>query len=548
MKGLKLSLPKLKLSLPKWKKPGPIKNKWLIPGIIGAVLLVLLLAAILVSNSILTIPTVYSGVYIDGVPMGGKTQDEVMTSLKDRYQPLMSRMSFTLFDDAYEKTFTLTELGITLDMEGMQKKAFEAGRTGPFTSRLMEISRLRKYPLTIPLEFRYDQDKLDTILEDINRLCSKEVTVPKVVIEGDTVVLQTGLSGLQVDKDALRSKMIGSLHLFQSEYIHIPTQEIKPPPIDVEAVYQAILQDPADAVLIKTKEGKAQIQPHVNGRTIDKVKLKEIIDNVQAREHQVLEEIQLPVVLIPPKVKTTDLSSLLYRDTLAYYATAFSTHNENTRNRGVNIRLAAAAIDGTVLFPGEEFSFNDVVGPRTPEKGYVIAHIYSDGEVRDGYGGGICQVSTTLYDAVLLANLAVTERHNHVFTVSYVPLGLDAAVSYGYADLKFKNNTNYPLCINARVSENNTLAFSILGTNLYPDVSVKLIPKILSTQKVTTVYVDDPNMAPGSSVVLENGMDGATVETYIKIYSGKTVINEYLLHKSTYQMLPRKIKRGLQGH
>src|SRR5690606_37286827 len=112
-----------------------------------------------------------------------------------------------------------------------------------------------------------------------------------------------------------------------------------------------------------------------------------------------------------------------------------------------------------------------------------------EGQVRDGYGGGVCQVSTTLYDAALLANLKITERHNHMFTVGYVPLGMDAAVSYGYADLKFINSTDYPIRIEAGVSDSNVLTFSIVGTNLYPDVKVRVVSRVVSVTKVVTEYI-----------------------------------------------------------
>jgi vancomycin resistance protein YoaR len=546
--GGNMQLKGLNLHLEKFINFKFLRNKRVILILVGIIVLALALTAVFLTNSILASPRIYSGVYIDGTSVGGMNRDEVKSYLADRYQKILDRIELTLFNDRLETTYTLKDLGVSMDVEGMLETAYNAGRNGSFVSRLVEITRLKKYPLTIPLTFKYDNDRLETVLQNISRKSAKELSVPKIILEGDKVFLQTGVSGWDVDVDALREKILIAVKQLQSDYIHIPEKEIKPPKIDLETTFQAINRDPADATVVKSQEGKAQIQPHVNGRRIDKAKLKGVIDSIESRVYQGLEEIELPVEVIPPKVTTEQLTSLLYRDALASYSTVFSAGTVNARNRGINIRLAAEAIDGTELFPGEEFSFNDIVGPRTKEKGYAIAHIYSGGEIRDGYGGGICQVSTTLYDAVLLANLNVTERHNHIFTVSYVPLGLDAAVSYGYADLKFQNNTNYPIRINAKVSDDNRLTFSIVGTNLYPDVHVKLITKILTTTKTNTVYVDDPSLAPGTVVVDEEGMDGAVVDTYIKIYSGKDVINEYKLHQSTYQMLPRKIRRGVSGN
>ena len=161
----------------------------------------------------------------------------------------------------------------------------------------------------------------------------------------------------------------------------------------------------------------------------------------------------------------------------------------------------------------------------------------------DGTGGGVCQVSTTLYNAVLRANLDVLERHNHMFTVGYVPLGMDAAVSYGYADLVFKNTTGYPLLIAADVY-GNSLTFRICSVNDYPNLKVKVASEIIKKIPHTVRYIDDPSMPQGTAEVTDNGSDGYIVDTYTKIFNGDSLIRETKLHRSIYQMLPRKIKSG----
>ena len=168
-----------------------------------------------------------------------------------------------------------------------------------------------------------------------------------------------------------------------------------------------------------------------------------------------------------------------------------------------------------------------------------------DGQIKDGIGGGICQVSTTLYNAVLKANLEVTERHNHMFTVSYVPLGHDAAVSYGHADLVFTNTTSYPLRINATYNPAGSLTFSISCTNDYPDLKVKLATKTISTIPFTVVYISDSTLPQGVEIIAEKGLNGYVVDTYITVYNGDQLIREEKLHRSYYQMYPRKILRGM---
>lgn len=536
---------KLNLILQRFGDPH-LKTKKLLKLLVAAMLVVVLfMAAFFLMNSILDNPNVYNGVFINGYDVSGMSPSDLRSYIRERYETCLDGANLVFFTENFERELSYKDIGVSINMESMEEQALNVGREGFFLSRLIEISRLNKNPVRIPLALETDEAQLDTVIEDLNRYFKTDVTVPKVVIMGDQATLCAGVSGWEIDKELLRCKILESVQDMKTAYIYIPLREITPPKIDIDTVYDAIIQDPADAEIIKCDDGSAAVKPQINGRTIDKAELRSIVNRLEERELKIYEEIPLPVHVTEPDVKTRDLEALLFRDILSSTSTSFTTNTPNNRNRGINIRLAATAIDGTVLFPGEEFSFNQIVGPRTPQKGYTIAHIYSEGEVRDGYGGGICQVSTTLYDAALLANLTVTERHNHMFTVGYVPLGMDAAVSYGYADLRFRNTTNYPVMIDAQVSDSNVLTFSIVGTNLYPEVKVRLVSRVISVTKSSTQYIDDPQLAEGLEVVMEDGMDGAVVDTYIQVYNGNDLIKDYKIHRSTYQMLPRKVRRGV---
>lgn len=143
------------------------------------------------------------------------------------------------------------------------------------------------------------------------------------------------------------------------------------------------------------------------------------------------------------------------------YKTSF---NPGERNRTINLKLAAAAINGQVIQPGKTFSFNKTVGPRTKERGYLEATIFVGGKKEQGLGGGICQVSSTLYNAVLASKLKIVERHTHSLPVTYVPTGKDATVSYGYLDFRFQNNKTYPVKIQAVVKK-NTLEIAFVSVD-----------------------------------------------------------------------------------
>lgn len=168
----------------------------------------------------------------------------------------------------------------------------------------------------------------------------------------------------------------------------------------------------------------------------------------------------IPIVVVEPIVTEKDLESYKPTTLLAEYTTQFVKN----ANRTENIKLACEAIKNTLIAPGEVFSFNNIVGPRETERGYLNAMIIMGGQFAPGLGGGICQVSSTLYNTVLLANLEIIERHPHSLRIDYVPLGKDATVTYGVKDLKFKNNTPGYLLVDYKII-GQKLTISIFGTN-----------------------------------------------------------------------------------
>ena len=169
-------------------------------------------------------------------------------------------------------------------------------------------------------------------------------------------------------------------------------------------------------------------------------------------------------------------------------------------------------MNGTILNPGEEFSYNGVVGQRTPERGFKAAGAYSNGQLIDEVGGGVCQPSSTLYMAVLRADLEVTERTNHSMTVSYTPLGEDATVSYGSLDFKFKNNTDYPIKL-VTVREGSQMKVTIIGTKV-DDKTVRLGTEILETLTPETIKKTDSSLKPGETEVQQSAVTGYKTITY----------------------------------
>lgn len=215
-------------------------------------------------------------------------------------------------------------------------------------------------------------------------------------------------------------------------------------------------------------------------------------------------------------------------------------------NHDTNVRLAAEHINGTVLYPGEEFSAEKVIGPTTKEYGFLPGDTYENGKVVESYGGGVCQTTTTLYDAVLAAELKVTERHNHSYLVSYVEPGFDASISEGLMDFCFENNTSAPIYIQA-VTKNGYLTFNIYGEETRDsDRTVSFESRTLSTTDVETTYETDSSM-PYGSITVSGGIQGVEAELYKEIYIGGQLDSEELVNRSSYAMMPLTYTIGTEN-
>ena len=234
-----------------------------------------------------------------------------------------------------------------------------------------------------------------------------------------------------------------------------------------------------------------------------------------------------------PETTAKELEALLFRDVLGECRTPIMGED----GRVTNIRLSAAAINECVLMPGEEFSYNQVVGKRTAAKGYQEGPAYVNGKTVMEIGGGICQTSSTLYLACLRADLKIVERKNHGYVPAYIPWGMDSAVSWGGPDYRFVNNKDYPVKI-VTAFDGESVEVKILGTNpdgRYADVTFEVLS---TTPWTTTEYVEDPTLAPGSEgVVMVDPYTGAKVRTTHIIYDADgNVLDSHIEATSNYKM------------
>jgi len=242
-------------------------------------------------------------------------------------------------------------------------------------------------------------------------------------------------------------------------------------------------------------------------------------DPVQAQERfDVMNEgdtVHIPLAVTTPDMTQSKLRGLLFADVLG----ECSTNIGGTEYRLNNVQVAAKAMDGTILMPGEVFSYNNTLGARTTVNGYLPAPAYIGGKTVDDVGGGICQNSSTLYMAVLRANLEIVERKNHMYTVGYVPDGLDATVAYNAIDFRFRNSTDYPIRVEAKVS-GRTMLVKLHGTDT-EHVTVKMETKTLSTTPYTVTYKPDSSVAVGKTVVDTTAYTGRKVQVFRCVYDSR---------------------------
>ncbi len=305
----------------------------------------------------------------------------------------------------------------------------------------------------------------------------------------------------------------------------------------VRELARDIIVEPQDAFFEIEEDETVIVMPAQTGLDIDLEKLQGDICRVLLENKK--SEVNLSLVKAPPARSTVDVEVMGVDALLAGYTTSFDTSKVS---RTYNVNVAARAFDNLLVRPGHMVSFNEVVGPRSSEAGYKTAPVIINDEFVDGLGGGVCQVSTTLYNCILLANLEVVERTSHALPVGYVPLGRDATVVYDALDLKFLNNTDSYLYIRSTVN-GGQLTIKIYGNSAFKrDVSVNTWVTRESEPKV--VYEEDPNLPEGEQVVKQEGAKGYVVAAERVVRLNGEVEKREDLTMSNYNPLKRIIAVG----
>ncbi|MDD3654931.1 MAG: VanW family protein, partial [Desulfotomaculaceae bacterium] len=269
-------------------------------------------------------------------------------------------------------------------------------------------------------------------------------------------------------------------------------------------ITRGVTVEPIDANFHISGNDNVTVMPAQDGTGVNLDKLKRDLVTVLTENKKL--EVELSLVTIPAARSTSMVESMGVNGLLAAYSTVFDSGKVS---RTYNISVAAKAFDEQIILPGHEVSFNKVVGPRSSEAGYKNAPVIVNNEIVDGLGGGVCQVSTTLYNCVLLAGLDIVERYNHSLPVSYIPIGRDATVVYDNLDFKFRNSTDNCIFIKSVVS-GGTVGFKLYGNTAYKR-NVKINTWVTQEIEPEVIYENDPNLPKGEQVVKQVGAKGFRV-------------------------------------
>lgn len=510
------------------------KIKLIIPIIIIIIITLALICTIFalinINNS-----NIVTGVSIKGIDVSGLSKEEAKGKLETIINEKKAKEISIKYKE-YESNISPTLLEVDYDINKCIEEAYNIGRKDNIFVNNFNILFALIAKKDIDIELNINSEIITKFIEDINSKLPGAVVDSSYYIEEDNLIITKGKEGIIIENDKLIEKIKNVLNDFnENEYfIEIPVVNKIPNEINIDKIHEEICKEAKDAYY--TKE-PFTIYPEVNGVDFDIEEAKKIL----AEEK---EEYIIKLSITKPKITVDQIGTEAFPDQLAIFTTRYDASNTG---RTTNLRLACGKINGKVLLPGETFSYNKTLGERTIAAGYKEAKIYSNGKVVDGIGGGICQISSTLYNAVVMSNLEIVERRNHQFVTSYVEAGRDATVVYGMTDFKFKNTRKYPIKLNATI-KNGIATISIYGIKEDTEYTISFSTRTIATIPYSTKYIEDSSLQVGTERTKQRGANGIQTETYkITSLNGK-VISKTLLSKDTYNAMQKIVIKGTKAN
>ena len=519
----------------KKRKKKKKKRKWIpIAILIGIIFIIGILISTIFAFANINKNTIVSGVKIEGIDVSGLSAEEAKGKLETIYTEKLETEIPVQYNE-YETTINANLFETKYNIEDAVKKAIEIGKEGNIFENNYKILFALIGKQDIKVEMQLNEEAAKKIIEDLGTNLPGVVIESSYYIEDNKLIITKGQAGVKIDTDKLleelKEKLKGTEKI--TDYITIPVTEEQPTAIDIDKIHEEIYKEVKDAYYT---QNPFEIHPEEEGIDFDVEAAKKALEEDK-------EEYEIDLKITKPKVTTSQIGTEAFPDQLATFRT---NYDGGDKDRTTNLQLACNKINGKVVMPNETFSYNKTLGARTAAAGYKNAKVYEAGQVVDGIGGGICQISTTLYNAVLRANLEIVERRNHQFVTSYVEAGMDATVVYGMTDFKFKNTRKYPVKIIAS-AKNGVATVSLYGIKESEEYTFSFRTVTVSTIPTSTKYIDDATLPAGTEKVKQKGANGKKTETYMtKMLNGK-IVETKILSRDTYDAMQRIVLRGTKG-
>lgn len=504
--------------------------------IVALIFCILLILAIVISISFglanKTNTRILKGVYINDMSLANMTVEEATSKLNEKLAQMDNNVIELTYGE-YKKTIMAKDLGLFYS-EQFVNDAYNYGRNKDLIrNNYTVLGSLLNKEFHISAQFEINEDKFQELLTALHENVEIDVKNDTYEVANGKITLEKGYEGKKIKAEELKTLLLASAVNSKIE-VELPVEIEKPERVDFDKLYDEVYVEKVEA---SYKEGEDfEVTKEVYGVYFNK-------EEAIKRYNELLDgkTMEIKLITVEPTVKVSDLNNELFRDVLATFSTKYDKYYTN---RVKNLELAGRKVNGTILYPGEEFSYNKVVGERTVANGFKEAHVFAGGKVVDGLGGGICQVSTTLYNTVLMSDLKVTERKAHMMHTGYNEPGKDATVVYGSIDFRFVNNRKTPIKISMEV-KNGVVTSTIYGLKVENEPIIEIKSVILKTIPYTTIEEKDATMNEGTTKVVQSPVNGYVSETYRieKDTSGKE-ISRKLISKDTYKQTSKIIKVG----
>ena len=479
---------------------------------------------------------ILKGISILGIDISDLTVEEAKTkinnAIEERFKDENNNLILKIGEN--ETSVTANTFNAKFDIDNAVIEADNIGRNGNILTNNYSILFTKLFKKEIKPRLYLEDSLLSDTIKDINSKMKDAVVDNSYYIEKNNLIIVKGKAGYIIKTEELKEKIYEQISNIHTNYqtIEIPVEYKEPEPINLQKIHEEIYKEPQDAYVQKNP---TVVHPEVNG-----VDFKISVEEAEELLKEDKEEYTIPLKITKPKKTINNLGEEAFPDLLATFSTRFDGSNYN---RNINIKLAAKKVNGTVILPGEKFSFNTIVGSRTIEAGFKEGTAYVGGKVVPDVGGGVCQVSSTIYNTALLANMQIVERSNHMFTTGYVAASRDATVYYGSLDFVFKNSRKYPIKMVASAN-GGVCKVSIYGIKEEKEYEVIIQSKITSYINPTTIYKEDPTLEEGKEIVEQTAITGCRSEGYKILKLNGKVVSQTLLSKDTYKSRDKIVRKG----